>query len=86
LHDTSTFVLTAANPIGEHDTESPIVVNIDLPPTLISWFDSLYLVLDGWMKGWLGSWLGFFGLYLEDVPRGEGEDVLVRTSLSKRGI
>jgi DNA replication licensing factor MCM4 len=39
--------LAAANPVGsKYDVNLPVTRNIDLPPTLISRFDLLYLVLD----------------------------------------
>lgn len=42
-----TSVLAAANPIGsKYNPRLPITKNIDLPPTLISRFDLVYLVLD----------------------------------------
>ncbi|KAH9996351.1 MCM2/3/5 family-domain-containing protein [Russula vinacea] len=42
-----TSVLAAANPVGsKYDVNLPVTRNIDLPPTLISRFDLLYLVLD----------------------------------------
>jgi len=42
-----TSILAAANPINsKYDPDLPITRNIDLPPTLISRFDLLYLVLD----------------------------------------
>ncbi|ODN77829.1 hypothetical protein L202_04947 [Cryptococcus amylolentus CBS 6039] len=42
-----TSILAAANPINSrYDPKLPIPANIDLPPTLISRFDLLYLVLD----------------------------------------
>ncbi|WVO18176.1 hypothetical protein L204_105879 [Cryptococcus depauperatus] len=42
-----TSILAAANPINSrYDPKLPVPANIDLPPTLISRFDLLYLVLD----------------------------------------
>ncbi|KAI0277778.1 MCM2/3/5 family-domain-containing protein [Russula brevipes] len=42
-----TSLLAAANPMGsKYDVNLPVMGNIDLPPTLISRFDLLYLVLD----------------------------------------
>jgi DNA replication licensing factor MCM4 len=42
-----TSVLAAANPVGsKYNVRLPITKNIDLPPTLISRFDLVYLVLD----------------------------------------
>lgn len=42
-----TAVLAAANPVNSrYDTTKSVVDNIDLPPTLLSRFDLIYLVLD----------------------------------------
>ncbi|KAI0278255.1 MCM2/3/5 family-domain-containing protein [Russula brevipes] len=42
-----TSLLAAANPVGsKYNVNLPVTGNIDLPPTLISRFDLLYLVLD----------------------------------------
>merc|ERR1711988_170974 len=42
-----TSILAAANPIGsEFDRRKTVTENIDLPPTLISRFDLIFLVLD----------------------------------------
>ncbi|KAF5348780.1 hypothetical protein D9756_009748 [Leucocoprinus leucothites] len=79
-----TSILAAANPVGsKYDTELPITRNIDLPPTLISRFDLLYLVLDRVDEGLDRKLAGFLvGLYLEDVPRFEKGDVLPLNELS----
>jgi DNA replication licensing factor MCM4 len=56
----------------------PITRNIDLPPTLISRFDLLYLVLDQVDEGHdrrLAEHL--VGLYLEDRPEGKRDEFLV---------
>jgi len=75
-----TSILAAANPVGsKYDVELPITRNIDLPPTLISRFDLLYLVLDQVDEGMdrkLAQHL--VGLYLEDAPARDDEDILVR--------
>ena len=55
-------------------------MNLDLPPTLISRFDLLYLVLDNVDEA-LDRKLAqhLVGLYLEDTPdHGSGQDILVR--------
>ena len=74
-----TSILAAANPVGsKYDVELPITRNIDLPPTLISRFDLLYLVLDKVDEvadRRLAQHL--VGLYLEDIPAASGQDVLV---------
>ncbi|KAJ7368041.1 cell division control protein 54 [Mycena albidolilacea] len=65
-----TSILAAANPVGsKYDVDSAITKNIDLPPTLISRFDLLYLVLDQVDEA-LDRRLAqhLVGLYLEDTP------------------
>ena len=59
----------------------PVTRNIDLPPTLISRFDLLYLVLDE-VNETLDRKLAqhLVGLYIEDNPETGGEDILVRFS------
>jgi DNA replication licensing factor MCM4 len=76
--NTRTSILAAASPVGsKYDTDLPITRNIDLPPTLISRFDLLYLVLDRVDEGLDGKLVGFLvGLYLEDVPRNEELGIL----------
>ncbi|KLT40341.1 MCM-domain-containing protein [Cutaneotrichosporon oleaginosum] len=73
-----TSILAAANPIGsKYNPKLPVPANIDLPPTLISRFDLLYLVLDKVDEvndRRLAAHL--VGLYLEDRPETLGEDIL----------
>ncbi|KAL0946225.1 hypothetical protein HGRIS_012484 [Hohenbuehelia grisea] len=79
-----TSILAAANPSGsKYDTELPITRNIDLPPTLISRFDLLYLVLDQIDES-LDRKLAqhLVSLYLEDSPSGANEDILPIHELS----
>lgn len=57
-------------------------MNLDLPPTLISRFDLLYLVLDNVDEA-LDRRLAqhLVGLYLEDTPdNGNGQDILVSST------
>jgi len=79
-----TSVLAAANPVGsKYDPSLPIAKNIDLPPTLISRFDLLYLVVDKVDEGndrRLAQHL--VGLYLEDAPETGGQDILPLEVLS----
>ncbi|KAL5478394.1 CDC54 [Sanghuangporus weigelae] len=79
-----TSILAAANPVGsKYIREWPITRNIDLPPTLISRFDLLYLVLDNVDEiadRRLAQHL--VGLYLEDAPETGGQDVLPLDQLS----
>ncbi|KDQ56636.1 hypothetical protein JAAARDRAFT_70353 [Jaapia argillacea MUCL 33604] len=80
-----TSILAAANPINsKYDDSLPIPRNIDLPPTLISRFDLLYLVLDK-VDEVIDRKLAehLVGLYLEDAPEtGGGEDILPLDELS----
>lgn len=73
-----TSVLAAANPVGsKYNPNLPITRNIDLPPTLISRFDLLYLIVDKVDEGAdrrLAQHL--VNLYLEDAPEtGAGDEV-----------
>ena len=75
-----TSILAAANPVGsKYDVDLPVTRNIDLPPTLISRFDLLYLVLDQVDES-LDRRLAqhLVSLYLEDRPAGASQDTLVR--------
>ncbi|CAK5275775.1 unnamed protein product [Mycena citricolor] len=80
-----TSILAAANPVGsKYDVDLPITRNIDLPPTLISRFDLLYLVLDQVDEN-LDRKLAqhLVGLYLEDTPnRREADELLALPELS----
>ncbi|KAK7049821.1 MCM DNA helicase complex subunit [Paramarasmius palmivorus] len=79
-----TSILAAANPIGsKYDPDLPITRNIDLPPTLISRFDLLYLVLDQVDES-LDRRLAqhLVGLYLEDTPTGNAWEILPIEELS----
>ncbi|PKI84287.1 hypothetical protein MVES_001630 [Malassezia vespertilionis] len=73
-----TSVLAAANPIGsKYNAMLPISKNIDLPPTLISRFDLVYLVLDHVDEAndrRLARHL--VGMYLEDAPMSAARDIL----------
>lgn len=77
-----TSILAAANPVeSKYNVNLPITRNIDLPPTLISRFDLLYLVLDRVDEA-LDRQLAqhLVGLYLEDAPDTGGRDILVGSS------
>jgi DNA replication licensing factor MCM4 len=78
-----TSILAAANPVGsKYNLAWPITRNIDLPPTLISRFDLLYLVLDKIDEvndRRLARHL--VNLYLEDRPATGGTDIMVRSHL-----
>ncbi|GAA5944321.1 hypothetical protein JCM10213_003225 [Rhodosporidiobolus nylandii] len=79
-----TSILAAANPVGsKYNLKWPITRNIDLPPTLISRFDLLYLVLDkidDKSDRQLAKHL--VGLYLEDRPETAGTDIMKIEDLS----
>jgi DNA replication licensing factor MCM4 len=75
-----TSILASANPIGsKYNPNLPVPQNIDLPPTLLSRFDLVYLVLDRIdevndrrMAKHLVS------MYLEDTPENASrEEILV---------
>ncbi|KAK2750629.1 hypothetical protein FQN57_002700 [Myotisia sp. PD_48] len=74
-----TSILASANPIGSrYNPDLPVPQNIDLPPTLLSRFDLVYLVLDRVDEAndrRLAQHL--VGLYLEDNPdHGTSEEIL----------
>jgi DNA replication licensing factor MCM4 len=74
-----TSILAAANPVGsKYNLAWPVTRNIDLPPTLISRFDLLYLVLDKIDEDNDRRLARFLvGLYLEDRPEtGAANDVI----------
>ena len=66
-----TSVLASANPIGsKYNPNLPIPQNIDLPPTLLSRFDLVYLMLDK-VDEKADRMLArhLVGMYLEDRPQ-----------------
>lgn len=65
-----TSILASANPIGsKYNPNLPVPQNIDLPPTLLSRFDLVYLVLDR-IDEQTDRRLArhLVGMYLEDTP------------------
>ena len=75
-----TSILASANPIGsKYNPNLPIPQNIDLPPTLLSRFDLVYLVLDKIDEvadRRLATHL--VGMYLEDRPQNAASlDIIV---------
>lgn len=77
-----TSILASANPIGsKYNPNLPVPQNIDLPPTLLSRFDLVYLVLDRVDEQEdrrLAKHL--VGMYLEDTPENASrEEILVST-------
>lgn len=81
-----TSILASANPIGsKYNPNLPVPQNIDLPPTLLSRFDLVYLVLDRIDESAdrkLARHL--VGMYLEDAPENaSSNEILVsKTSAS----
>lgn len=71
-----TSILASANPIGsKYNPNLPVPQNIDLPPTLLSRFDLVYLVLDRIDESAdrkLARHL--VGMYLEDTPDNASRD------------
>lgn len=63
---------------SKYNRSDTISKNLDLPPTLISRFDLLYLILDNVDEA-LDRRLAqhLVGLYLEDAPHSGAQDVLV---------
>jgi DNA replication licensing factor MCM4 len=76
-----TSILASANPIGsKYNPNLPVPQNIDLPPTLLSRFDLVYLILDRIDETndrRLARHL--LGMYLEDAPENAsgGQEILV---------
>ncbi|KAI5474679.1 cell division control protein Cdc54 [Pseudohyphozyma bogoriensis] len=79
-----TSILAAANPVqSKYNLNWPITRNIDLPPTLISRFDLLYLVLDKIDEaGDRRLARHLVSLYLEDRPETGGHDIMKIEDLS----
>lgn len=78
-----TSILASANPIGsKYNPNLPVPQNIDLPPTLLSRFDLVYLVLDRIDEQndrRLARHL--VGMYLEDTPdNASNQEILVSTN------
>ena len=76
-----TSLLASANPIGsKYNPNLPVPQNIDLPPTLLSRFDLVYIVLDRIDEvndRRLAKHL--VGMYLDDAPESAAkEEILVR--------
>ncbi|OJJ50571.1 hypothetical protein ASPZODRAFT_106301 [Penicilliopsis zonata CBS 506.65] len=74
-----TSILASANPIGsKYNPNLPVPQNIDLPPTLLSRFDLVYLVLDRVDEQEdrrLAKHL--VGMYLEDRPENASSDEIL---------
>lgn len=65
-----TSILASANPIGsKYNPDLPVTKNIDLPPTLLSRFDLVYLILDR-VDETLDRKLAnhIVSMYMEDTP------------------
>jgi len=78
-----TSILASANPIGsKYNPNLPVPQNIDLPPTLLSRFDLVYLVLDRIDEAndrRLAKHL--VGMYLEDTPDNASRDEVLVSKL-----
>nr|POE74390.1 dna replication licensing factor mcm4 [Quercus suber] len=74
-----TSVLASANPIGsKYNINLPVPQNIDLPPTLLSRFDLVYLVLDRIDEQADRKLARFLvGMYLEDTPDNASSDEIL---------
>ncbi|KAK0946983.1 MCM DNA helicase complex subunit [Friedmanniomyces endolithicus] len=74
-----TSILASANPIGsKYNPNLPVPQNIDLPPTLLSRFDLVYLVLDRIDESTdrkLARHL--VSMYLEDAPENASKDEIL---------
>lgn len=74
-----TSILASANPIGsKYNPNLPVPQNIDLPPTLLSRFDLVYLVLDR-IDEQTDRRLArhLVGMYLEDAPENAAKDEIL---------
>jgi DNA replication licensing factor MCM4 len=84
-----TSILASANPIGsKYNPNLPVPQNIDLPPTLLSRFDLVYLILDRVDETndrRLARYL--LGMYLDDKPQSAsgGMEILVSVLSSRQG-
>lgn len=83
-----TSILASANPIGSrYNPNLPVPQNIDLPPTLLSRFDLVYLVLDRVDEQEdrrLAKHL--VGMYLEDAPENASRDEILVSDLAKTNM
>ncbi|KAL9578373.1 MAG: hypothetical protein Q9212_005756, partial [Teloschistes hypoglaucus] len=74
-----TSILASANPIGsKYNPNLPVPQNIDLPPTLLSRFDLVYLVLDR-IDEQADRRLArhLVGMYLEDTPENASNEEIL---------
>ncbi|KAK3111618.1 MCM DNA helicase complex subunit [Teratosphaeriaceae sp. CCFEE 6253] len=74
-----TSILASANPIGsKYNPNLPVPQNIDLPPTLLSRFDLVYLILDR-IDETTDRKLArhLVGMYLEDAPENASRDEIL---------
>lgn len=74
-----TSILASANPVGSrYDTSLPVIQNIDLPPSLLSRFDLVYLILDKVDKHADRELARHItSMYLEDTPdNGTSQEVV----------
>ncbi|KAI5295188.1 hypothetical protein KEM52_002104 [Ascosphaera acerosa] len=74
-----TSILASANPIGsKYNPKLPVAQNIDLPPTLLSRFDLVYLVLDR-IDETIDRKLAkhLVNMYLEDTPESASREEIL---------
>lgn len=78
-----TSILASANPIGsKYNTNLTVPQNIDLPPTLLSRFDLVYLVLDRIDESTDRKLARHMvGMYLEDTPDNASKDEILVSQL-----
>jgi len=79
-----TSILASANPIGsKYNPNLPVPQNIDLPPTLLSRFDLVYLVLDNIDEvNDRRMARHLVGMYLEDAPENASREEILVSPLS----
>lgn len=83
-----TSILASANPIGsKYNPNLPVPQNIDLPPTLLSRFDLVYLVLDRIdEQNDRRMARHLVGMYLEDTPDNASKDEILVSANTPYGI
>jgi DNA replication licensing factor MCM4 len=85
-----TSILASANPIGSrYNPDLPVPQNIDLPPTLLSRFDLVYLILDRVdEKNDRRLAKHLLSMYLEDTPQSAptSSEILVSARTRSRGV
>jgi DNA replication licensing factor MCM4 len=85
-----TAILAAANPVNsKYDPKLSVVDNIKLPPTLLSRFDLIYLILDrqndAHDRRLANHIVSLYSKLARDDPLLEVDEPLLRTDLIKTG-